>query len=93
MALERLTIQRCTAFEDATFDLAPGVNAFIGVNGTGKSHARKLLSVLHETTRQYGFISEGSGGEAVDGILRRFPILDALAALHDRELAVPGDGA
>lgn len=71
MALARLTIQRFTAFEDASFDFAPGVNAFIGVNGTGKSHLLKLLYVLHETARQYWNVPEGSGGEAVEVILKR----------------------
>lgn len=71
MALVRLTIQRFTAFEDASFDFAPGVNAFIGVNGTGKSHLLKLLYVLHESARQYWNIPEGSGGEAMEVILKR----------------------
>ena len=71
MALVRLTIQRFTAFEDAQIDFAPGVNAFIGVNGTGKSHLLKLLYVLHETVRQRWDMPEGSWGEAVEVILKR----------------------
>jgi ABC-type hemin transport system ATPase subunit len=71
MALVRLTIQRFTAFEDARFEFSPGVNAFIGVNGTGKSHLLKLVYVLHEAARQYWSIPEGSGGEAVEVILKR----------------------
>lgn len=71
MALVGLTIQRFTAFDDAHFDFAPGVNALIGVNGTGKSHLLKLLYVLHEAARQYWHFAEGAGTENVDVLLKR----------------------
>jgi predicted ATPase len=47
---ERLTLTGFTAFEDATFEFVPGVNVFIGGNGTGKTHAMK---VLYATLRAY----------------------------------------
>ncbi len=52
MPLRRLTIRRFTAFGEATFDLAPGVNVLVGSNGAGKSHVLKLLYALHEATRR-----------------------------------------
>jgi len=71
MALARLTVQRFTAFENAQFDFAGGVNAFVGVNGTGKSHVLKLLYVLHETARQHRNPRDAGGAEAVEVILER----------------------
>lgn len=38
-----LRLQNFTAFEDATFNFCPGVNAFVGENGTGKTHVMKSL--------------------------------------------------
>jgi hypothetical protein len=50
--LKRLHVSKFTAFEDATFDLVPGVNVLLGENATGKSHVLKLLYVLNESTRR-----------------------------------------
>ena len=38
-----LRLQNFTAFADATFEFVPGVNALVGENGTGKTHALKAL--------------------------------------------------
>ena len=38
-----LRLQNFTAFADATLNFVPGVNVFVGENGTGKSHAMKSL--------------------------------------------------
>lgn len=53
MAFSALTIERFTAFREANFDLAPGVNVLIGENGSGKTHVLKLLYTLHEVSRRY----------------------------------------
>jgi ABC-type lipoprotein export system ATPase subunit len=53
MKVKRLTLRPFTVFEDATFDFAPGVNVFIGENGTGKSHVLKLVYVLAEAVRRF----------------------------------------
>ena len=42
MALKRLTLRRFTAFDDLEFPPAPGINAIIGTNGTGKTHLMKV---------------------------------------------------
>lgn len=59
MAFTSLRVERFTAFGEADFALAPGVNALIGQNGTGKSHVLKLLYTLHEATRKYWSDPEG----------------------------------
>jgi energy-coupling factor transporter ATP-binding protein EcfA2 len=53
MKVKRLTLRQFTVFEDATFDFAPGVNVFIGENGTGKSHVLKLVYALTEALRRF----------------------------------------
>ena len=51
--LTRLELHRFTAFENAVFDFASGVNVVIGENGTGKSHVLKLVYCLNESVRRY----------------------------------------
>lgn len=46
MKIQRLTLQKFTAFEDAAMEFCPGVNVFVGANGTGKSHVLKILYCL-----------------------------------------------
>lgn len=41
--IEQLKIQKFTAFSDITLDFCPGINVFVGDNGTGKTHIIKLL--------------------------------------------------
>lgn len=41
MTLTKIKLERFTAFADLVVDFSPGVNAFIGVNGTGKTHLLK----------------------------------------------------
>lgn len=43
MALGAVTFKNFTVFEDATFELCPGVNVLIGANATGKTHAMKAM--------------------------------------------------
>lgn len=43
MTLGAVTLKNFTVFEDATFDLCPGVNVLIGANATGKTHAMKAM--------------------------------------------------
>lgn len=42
MPIDSLRLTGFTAFEDAQFDFAPGVNVLIGPNGSGKTHAMKI---------------------------------------------------
>jgi len=46
MTLGEVKITNLTVFEDATFDLCPGVNVLIGANATGKTHAMKAMYAI-----------------------------------------------
>ncbi len=39
--LERITFDKFTAFEKLDIRFSPGINVFIGENGTGKTHILK----------------------------------------------------
>lgn len=41
MSLTHIRLHRFTAFESLDLDLSPGLNAFVGANGTGKTHIMK----------------------------------------------------
>jgi predicted ATPase len=43
MRVDRLTLKDFTVFAQAEFEFTPGLNVFIGANGTGKSHVLKAL--------------------------------------------------
>lgn len=45
---ERLKLHDFTLFEDAAFSFVPGINAYAGANGTGKTHVLKLLYALQK---------------------------------------------
>ena len=73
MKLELLTLKGFTVFDGATtVDFAPGVNVFIGENGTGKSHVLKLVYALTEATRRHasGQGLEGGMEAALDSLVR-----------------------
>ncbi|HEY88955.1 MAG TPA: AAA family ATPase [Thermoflexia bacterium] len=50
--LEKMELEFFTAFESLHLDFSPGVNLFIGANGTGKTHLLKLLYVALSTQRE-----------------------------------------
>lgn len=41
--IQRLELQNFTVFESLEIDFSPGVNVFIGENGTGKTHVLKVM--------------------------------------------------
>ena len=43
MRVDRLRLKDFTVFAEADFEFSPGLNVFIGANGTGKSHVLKGL--------------------------------------------------
>jgi energy-coupling factor transporter ATP-binding protein EcfA2 len=43
MTIDRLTLENFTVFEQVDLSFAPGINVFLGANGTGKSHAMKVM--------------------------------------------------
>ena len=42
MTLTRVKLERFTAFDHLDLELSPGINAFVGANGTGKTHLMKV---------------------------------------------------
>ncbi len=44
--IKKIEIQNFTCFADFKTELVPGVNLFIGDNGTGKTHILKLLYAI-----------------------------------------------
>ncbi|MRG97630.1 AAA family ATPase [Polyangium spumosum] len=70
MKVTRLGLRNFTVFSDVTFEFAPGVNVFIGENGTGKSHVLKLIYALTEATRRFA-----ARGSLEDGLEPTLPHL------------------
>jgi len=50
MSLTRLELKEFTAFKYLKVDFSPGINVFIGENGTGKTHLLKVLYSACEIT-------------------------------------------
>ena len=46
MALKSIKLENFTVFENIKCDFSPGINIFIGENGTGKTHLLKVLYVF-----------------------------------------------
>ena len=51
MTLTNVKLQRFTAFEDLAVEFSPGINAFIGANGTGKTHLMKVCYAACEVSK------------------------------------------
>ena len=51
MAITRLKLERFTAFESLDFRPSPGINAFVGANGTGKTHLMKVAYAACDITK------------------------------------------
>lgn len=49
MKVEKLQVDKFTAFENATIEFSPGINILIGANSTGKTHIMKLLYAILKT--------------------------------------------
>ena len=52
MKVQKLQVDKFTAFDTATLDFSPGINVFIGENSTGKTHIMKLLYAILKTCEQ-----------------------------------------
>lgn len=52
MLAERLSLSGFTVFEDVVLDFVPGINVIVGANGTGKTHAMKVLYTLLRSFEQ-----------------------------------------
>ena len=56
MTLTSVKLQHFTAFEDLTVQFSPGINAFIGANGTGKTHLMKVCYAACNAFRAHDII-------------------------------------
>jgi len=54
MTLTRIKLERFTAFEKLDVGLSPGINIFIGENGTGKTHLLKVAYAACDITKTKG---------------------------------------
>lgn len=77
MRVDRLTLKDFTVFGGANLDLSPGLNVFIGANGTGKSH---VLKVLFSMTRSMALMRPPGGADPCSEMCDRLglPILQTL---------------
>lgn len=51
MTLTQVKLKRFTAFSDLSLELSPGINVFVGANGTGKTHLMKVCYAACEASR------------------------------------------
>lgn len=58
MVLTKVKLERFTAFADLEVDLSPGINAFIGANGTGKTHLMKACYAACDVAKTRGSFAE-----------------------------------
>lgn len=66
MPIERITLERFTAFESLDFKPSPGLNVLIGANGTGKTHLMKVAYAACD-------VSKGKGkGKFAEKLVRVF---------------------
>ena len=49
MSITRIKLQNFTVFNKLDIDLSPGLNVFIGANGTGKTHLMKVAYAACKT--------------------------------------------
>ena len=54
MPIERITLERFTAFESLDFEPSPGLNVLIGANGTGKTHLMKVAYAACDVSKTGG---------------------------------------
>ncbi|MEW5980094.1 MAG: AAA family ATPase [Acidobacteriota bacterium] len=71
MRLITLEIERFTAFREATLEFSPGINVFIGVNGTGKSHLLKLLYSVLKAKREVALNGQSAGNLLGVGLAKK----------------------
>ena len=51
MTLTRVRLERFTAFSHLDLELSPGINVFVGANGTGKTHLMKVCYAACEASK------------------------------------------
>lgn len=57
MTLTRIKLERFTAFKQLDVQLSPGINVFVGANGTGKTHLLKVAYCACDVSKTGGSLS------------------------------------
>lgn len=89
MAIKTLKIESLSAFEDATFELVPGINVLLGANSTGKTHALKWLYASVKALE----LPVLEGEAASERLLTKVPAVFASAERRIDRLVTVGGGA
>jgi ABC-type ATPase involved in cell division len=77
MKIERIRLQRFTAFEDLDLKLSPGINVLIGANGTGKTHVMKVIYAACDISKSRSGFAEKlirvflPSGKAIGRLVKR----------------------
>ncbi len=58
MSITRIKLENFTAFKKLDVELSPGINIFIGENGTGKTHLLKAAYAACDITKTKGSLAE-----------------------------------
>ena len=98
MTLTKVKLQKFTAFEDLTVEFSPGINAFIGANGTGKTHLMKVCYAACGAFKADDIFKDRllgaflPSGRWLDRLVKQ-PALQASATVYagDRELSIVFD--
>ena len=98
MTLTSVKLQHFTAFEDLTVEFSPGINAFIGANGAGKTHLMKVCYAACNAFKADDIFKDRLIGAFLPsgrrlGRLIKQPASPASAAVYagDRELSIVFD--
>ena len=62
MTADEVKLERFTAFEDLTVEFSPGINAFVGANGTGKTHLMKVCYAACDVSKTGGTFGKSCFG-------------------------------
>ena len=95
MALTKVKFENFTAFKELEVEFSPGINAFIGTNGTGKTHLMKVCYAACGAFRPDDIFRDRllgaflPSGRWLDRLIRQ-PAMLASAAVYagDRKLSI-----
>lgn len=77
--LEKIKFRNFTAFDKLEVNLCPGINVFIGENGTGKTHLLKAVYAACKSTKDqddigFKILADFLPAGGFERILKRFPV-------------------
>jgi hypothetical protein len=81
-----LSLTNFTAFKECRIEFGPGINAFVGENGTGKTHAMKALYAIQLALARPGANEHNLTSTAAHGVR---PVLELSAEGANPETRLP----